>query len=61
MDQSIAVDRLTFDKSAAKEEMEFKRWALSQDHTQKLKEAKEDSKRRILLVHIQHQQVNIEA
>ena len=48
LDQSMAVDRLTFDKSAAKEEMDFKRWALTQDHKQKLKQAKEGSKRQML-------------
>ena len=28
--------------------MDFKRWALTQDHKQKLKQAKEDSKRQML-------------
>ena len=41
LDQSIAADRFTFDKSVAKEEMDFKTWALTQDHKQKLKQAKE--------------------
>ena len=41
LDQSIAADRFTFDKSVAKEVMDFKTWALTQDHKQKLKQAKE--------------------
>ena len=48
MDQSTAADRLTFDKSVAKEETDFKRWALTQDHKQKLKQAKEDSRTQML-------------